>query len=45
MKKVLLGCLVVLVLCGIGVAIAGYFLYRAAAPVLQTATQSYERAK
>jgi hypothetical protein len=45
MKKVLIGCLVVIALCAVGVAIAGYFMYRAAAPMIQSVTQSYERAK
>jgi hypothetical protein len=37
MKKLLIGCLVVLVLGAIGFVVAGYFLYRAAAPMVQQA--------
>lgn len=40
MKKVLVGCLVVLVLCGIAAAAASYFLYRAASGVVERA-QNY----
>lgn len=45
MKKILIGCLVVLVLCAIGGSIAIYFLYRAAAPMIQSVSQSIDRAK
>jgi hypothetical protein len=37
MKKFLVGCLVVLVLGGVLVVVGGYFLYRAASPVIQDA--------
>jgi hypothetical protein len=45
MKKVLIGCLVVLVLCAIGGGVAVFFLYRAAAPMIQSFTESIDRAK
>ena len=37
MKKLLIGCLVILVLGAVALAVGGYFLYRAASPMLQTA--------
>ena len=37
MKKLLVGCLVIVVLGAIVVAVGGYFLYRAASPVLENA--------
>lgn len=37
MKKLLIGCLVILVLGGVLLAVGGYFLYRAASPVIQNA--------
>ena len=45
MKKVLIGCLVVIVLCVVGAGVAMYFVYRAAAPMIQSVTASYERAQ
>jgi hypothetical protein len=45
MKKVLVGCLVVIALCAVGTAITLYFLYRAAQPMIQNVTQSIDRAK
>ncbi len=37
MKKFLVGCLVVIVLCAIALGVGGYFLYRAASPVIDNA--------
>jgi hypothetical protein len=37
MKKVLVGCLVVIVLCVIALGVGGFFLYRAASPVIDNA--------
>jgi len=41
-KKFVIGCLAVLVLGAIGVAVAGYFLYRAASPMIQDARNYLE---
>jgi hypothetical protein len=37
MKKLLVGCLVILVLCAVVVGVGGYFLYRAASPLIEDA--------
>ncbi len=37
MKKILLGCLIVLAIVAVGFAVTGYFLYRAASPLVQQA--------
>jgi len=42
MKKLLVGCLVILVLGGIVVAVGSYILYRAASPLIQDARNYYE---
>jgi hypothetical protein len=41
-KKLLIGCLVILVLGGILFAVGGYFLYRAATPAFQTARDYFD---
>jgi hypothetical protein len=45
MKKILAGCLVVLLLCAVGAGVAGYFLYRAAQPMIQNVSESIDRAQ
>jgi hypothetical protein len=42
MKKLLVGCLVILVLGGIVVAVGSYLLYRAASPLIEDARNYYE---
>jgi hypothetical protein len=42
MKKLLIGCLVILVLGGIVVGVGSYFLYRAASPLIEDARNYYE---
>ena len=42
MKKLLVGCLVILVLGGIVLAVGSYILYRAASPLIQDARNYYE---
>jgi hypothetical protein len=42
-KKLLVGCLVILVLGAILFAVGGYFLYRAASPVVQNARDYFDR--
>jgi hypothetical protein len=37
MKKILIGCLIILVIAGVALGVGAYFLYRAAAPVIQNA--------
>jgi uncharacterized protein (DUF3084 family) len=37
MKKLLIGCLVILVLCAIAAGVVSYFLYRAASPLIEDA--------
>ena len=43
MKKLLVGCLVILVLGAILLGVGGYFLYRAASPVVQNARNYFDR--
>ena len=43
MKKLLIGCLVILVLGGVLFAVGGYFLYRAASPIVQNARDYLDR--
>lgn len=43
MKKLAIGCLIILVLGGIGLAVGAYFLYRAASPVIQNARGYLDR--
>ncbi len=43
MKKILIGCLVILVLGGVVLGVGAYFLYRAASPVIQNARDAYNR--
>lgn len=45
MKKVLLGCLIVLVIAMIGFGVAGYYAYRWAQPMIQSAGDYVERAR
>jgi hypothetical protein len=44
-KKILAGCLVVLVVAMVGFAVAGYYAYRWAQPMIQSAGDSLERAR
>jgi hypothetical protein len=43
MKKLLIGCLVILATAGIALGVGAYFLYRAAAPVIQNARNYLEQ--
>lgn len=45
MKKVALGCLIVLVIAGIGFAVAGYYAYRWAQPMIQSGVEYLDRAR
>lgn len=38
MKKLLVGCLILLIVGAIGIAVAGYFAYRAASPLIESAS-------
>src|SRR5687768_6610320 len=42
-KKILIGCLVILVLGGVALGVGAYFLYRAASPVIQNARDALNR--
>ena len=42
MKKLLIGCLAIVVLCGVVLAVGSFFLYRAASPYIEDA-RSYMR--
>lgn len=45
MKKILAGCLIVLVIAAIGVAVAGYYAYRAMKPVIDNASSYLDKAR
>ena len=45
MKKILVGCLIVVVIAIIGVGAAGYFAYRAVKPVIDNASNYMEKAR
>ena len=45
MKKILVGCLIVLVIAVIGFGVAGYYVYRAARPMIDSATDYVARAR
>src|SRR5690349_2462572 len=45
MKKVLAGCLIVLVIASIGFAAAGYYAYRAMKPVIDNASSYMDKAR
>jgi hypothetical protein len=45
MKKVLAGCLIVLIIAGVGFAVAGYYAYRWAAPMIENAGDYMDRAR
>jgi len=45
MKKILVGCLIVIVIAIIGVGAAGYFAYRAVKPVIDNASNYMEKAR
>jgi len=45
MKKILVGCLIVVVIAIIGVGAAGYFAYRAVRPVIDNASNYMEKAR
>ena len=45
MKKVLFGCLIVLVIAMIGFGVAGYYAYRWAQPMIESAGDYVERAR
>lgn len=45
MKKILVGCLIVVVIAIIGVGAAGYFAYRAVKPVIDNASNYVEKAR